>query len=252
MTPDFILKFYNRSRFSSVVMPKRSQTPFRTNFLSQSNVVLGSVNSQLICWVHDILIIFLDYPREELITMKLLFFCLVTTVFIVGTSCAENRGPEGPAGSKGPTGVTGPQGDPGAEGQKGSRGPQGIQGTQGDPGTQGQPLSEAELLKLINKVIGGKPGASIGNKNVEGICCFSCRERETKLFLHCVVNYYSMSRNNKIPRLFYLSCFLEIIYFGNMRLYLYDFESSLGVSSFVVCYICMLLSFFATFPILCQ
>jgi len=98
--------------------------------------------------------------------MKLLLFCLVTTVFIVGTSCTENRGPQGPAGSKGPTGVTGPQGEPGAEGQRGSRGPQGIQGTQGDPGIQGQPLSEAELLKLINKVIGGKPRAPSGNENI--------------------------------------------------------------------------------------
>jgi len=43
--------------------------------------------------------------------MKLLLFFLVTTVFIVGTSCAENREPQGPAGSKGPTGVTGPQGE---------------------------------------------------------------------------------------------------------------------------------------------
>ena len=99
--------------------------------------------------------------------MKLLLLFVMTTVLIAATSCTGNRGPQGPAGPNGPTGVTGPQGQPGAEGEMGSRGPQGIQGTQGKPGIQGQPPAEVELLILIKKVIGGKPGASIGNNNVE-------------------------------------------------------------------------------------
>ena len=96
--------------------------------------------------------------------MKILFL-LMTTLFIVGTSCTGSPGPQELAGPKGPAGVTGPQGEQGAEGPQGPRGQQGIQG---DRGPQGQPPTQDELLMLIKKVIGGGSQTPGSNGNGEG------------------------------------------------------------------------------------
>ena len=81
----------------------------------------------------------------------------------------------------------------------------------------------------------------IGNKNVEGMCCWSYRETQSYFF----IVLWTIPCLGIIKFQDYFICLvswrLSIL---AIWVYLYDFESSLGVSSFVVCYICRSLSFF--------
>ena len=98
--------------------------------------------------------------------MKILSVCFITALFILGASCTRDPGEQGPTGLEGDQGLQGAQGPPGAQGvagQLGSPGHQGPQGIQGAPGPQGEPPSEAKLLMLINKVMGGGSQSSSTN-----------------------------------------------------------------------------------------
>ncbi|MEC9141033.1 MAG: YHYH protein [Chloroflexota bacterium] len=98
--------------------------------------------------------------------MKILGVLLITASLLFGASCAGDPGAQGPPGPEGPQGPQGSQGAKGASGQPGSSGDQGLQGIRGAPGPQGQPPSEAELLMLINKVVGTGSQTPSTNGNV--------------------------------------------------------------------------------------
>ena len=98
--------------------------------------------------------------------MKTLGVLFITASLLFGASCTGGSGMQGPAGPQGLQGPQGSQGAQGASGPPGSPGDQGPQGIQGAPGAEGQPPSEAELLMLINKVVGTRSQAPSTNGSV--------------------------------------------------------------------------------------